>query len=649
MKNIQPLKVWLQHTLPTVYDDSLTYQDLLGKVLAKLNEVVESQNYVVDFVNTVDFQELVKNGLQDMVEDGTLADLINEALFTELRQSIKPYFCVDEFGAVGDGVTDDTAAFNAAIAACPDGGTVTTKGKTYLISDITLNRSVNFDLNGATIINGQLIFNGSLSAQTVTLGAISADSAYVPLNGANIFESGDIVFMTSSENFQPMRTYYKKGGVYRITYTTDEQCGIIPSTVFSAQTGTTTLAKISPVTVTIKNGKFTSNTPTYPASGVRINYGAHCVVDNCQFEKRTIEVYFTYCFGNTVRDCVFSENYDNAAANAYGVDVATSTYTLIDHITGRAGQHMVTTGGWECCLFTTVRNSELCSIATKQTYAFSDHENAVGTTLDNCYVETCFSALNFRAVNCTFTGVNLPQGQITQTPAITIGGETNAGFNNTWFENCDLGGLAINTRSDPQVSEAYGSYCGNVYINDCKGVTLRIRNDRNVTTGGELIVTNSYLEGGSSNTVVFDKTVFKNCTTMANIDLQNAKDAIIDSVYFGMTSDAWVKVTTADNLRISNCWGLSGADQCLYVRTSVGVLYLCNNQFVAQIYVPTNGVGSLIGSNNTGITWNRANGFQHFALENTLQSDNSYHAYISDGTNNYEVKVTSSGFVVNQI
>ena len=203
MNNIQPLKVWLQHTLPTVYDDSLTYQDLLGKVLAKLNEVVDSQNYVVDFVNTVDFQELVKNGLQDMVEDGTLADLINEVLFTELRQSIKPYFCVDEFGAVGDGVTDDTAAFNAAITACPDGGTVTTKGKTYLISDITLNRSVNFDLNGATIINGQLIFNGSVSPQTVALGAISADSAFVPLNGANIFESGDIVYrIVNSENWQ---------------------------------------------------------------------------------------------------------------------------------------------------------------------------------------------------------------------------------------------------------------------------------------------------------------------------------------------------------------------------------------------------------------------------------------------------------------
>lgn len=649
MKNIQPLKVWLQHTLPTVYDDSLTYQDLLGKVLAKLNEVVESQNYVVDFVNTVDFQELVKNGLQDMVEDGTLADLINEMLFTELRQSIKPYFCVDEFGAVGDGVTDDTAAFNAAIATCPDGGTVTTKGKTYLISDITLNRSVNFDLNGATIINGQLIFNGSLSAQTVTLGAISTDSAYVPLNGANIFESGDIVFMTSSENFQPMRTYYKKGGVYRITYTTDEQCGIIPSTVFSAQTGTTTLAKISPVTVSIKNGKFTSNTPTYPISGVRINYGAHCIVENCQFEKRAIEVYFTYCYGNTVQNCVFSENNDNAAANIYGVDVATCTYTLIDHITGRAGQHMVTTGGWECCLYTTVRNSELCSIATKQTYAIAEHENAVGTTLDNCYVETCMSALNFRAVNCTFTGGNLPQGQYSQRPVISISGETDVGFNNTWFDNCDLGGLVINTRSDTQVSGAYGTYCGNVYINNCTGVSLRINNDRNVTTGGELVVTNSYLEGGSANSVVFDKTVFKNCTSKANIDVLNAKDAVIDSVYFDMTNDAWVSVTTADNLRIINCWGISGANICVYVRTSVGVLYLCNNQFVGRIYGPANGIGTLIGSNNTGITWNNKNVFHHFALENTLLSDNAYHAYISDGTNNYEVKVASSGFVVNQI
>lgn len=44
---------------------------------------------------------------------------------------------VDEYGAVGDGVTDDTAAFNAAFAA--SSRVEGTKGKVYLVNDLVLN------------------------------------------------------------------------------------------------------------------------------------------------------------------------------------------------------------------------------------------------------------------------------------------------------------------------------------------------------------------------------------------------------------------------------------------------------------------------------------------------------------------------------
>ena len=43
-KNIQPFRFWCQKVLPLVYDDSLSYYELLCKVIVKLNEIVESQN-----------------------------------------------------------------------------------------------------------------------------------------------------------------------------------------------------------------------------------------------------------------------------------------------------------------------------------------------------------------------------------------------------------------------------------------------------------------------------------------------------------------------------------------------------------------------------------------------------------------------------
>jgi|694.fasta_scaffold95673_3 hypothetical protein len=56
---------------------------------------------------------------------------------------------VQDYGAVGDGTTDDTAAFTAAITACPNGGTIVlAANKTYLISSLYTNKNVRFQGQG---------------------------------------------------------------------------------------------------------------------------------------------------------------------------------------------------------------------------------------------------------------------------------------------------------------------------------------------------------------------------------------------------------------------------------------------------------------------------------------------------------------------
>lgn len=37
-EDLKPFKAWFQKTLPLVYDDSLTYQELLYKLIAKLTK-----------------------------------------------------------------------------------------------------------------------------------------------------------------------------------------------------------------------------------------------------------------------------------------------------------------------------------------------------------------------------------------------------------------------------------------------------------------------------------------------------------------------------------------------------------------------------------------------------------------------------------
>lgn len=48
---IEELRYKTQAVLPTVYDDSLSYYELLNKVVQKLNEVIEQINVLTEQIN----------------------------------------------------------------------------------------------------------------------------------------------------------------------------------------------------------------------------------------------------------------------------------------------------------------------------------------------------------------------------------------------------------------------------------------------------------------------------------------------------------------------------------------------------------------------------------------------------------------------
>ena len=87
--DMKPFRFWCQKVLPTIYDDSLSYYELLTKVVKALNDMIgnndllyqEIQNlkeYVDNYFDTVDFQEFVDNKLDEMAEDGTLENMIKK-------------------------------------------------------------------------------------------------------------------------------------------------------------------------------------------------------------------------------------------------------------------------------------------------------------------------------------------------------------------------------------------------------------------------------------------------------------------------------------------------------------------------------------------------------------------------------------------
>lgn len=87
-------KRWVHKVLPAVYDESLSYYDLLCKVMAKLNETIELSNgtaeglkelqdYVDNYFENLDVQQEINNKLDEMAESGELAEII--AQYVELK------------------------------------------------------------------------------------------------------------------------------------------------------------------------------------------------------------------------------------------------------------------------------------------------------------------------------------------------------------------------------------------------------------------------------------------------------------------------------------------------------------------------------------------------------------------------------------
>lgn len=93
-KTLQPFRYWCQKVLPLVYDDSLSYYELLCKVVDYLNKTMEDvetlhddvtnlhtayeklQGYVNDYFSTLDVQEEINKKLDNMANSGELYEII---------------------------------------------------------------------------------------------------------------------------------------------------------------------------------------------------------------------------------------------------------------------------------------------------------------------------------------------------------------------------------------------------------------------------------------------------------------------------------------------------------------------------------------------------------------------------------------------
>lgn len=124
--SIPSFDYWVQKVLPLVYDDSLSYMELLAKVVKQLNDMGTLTNEMVALWNTINewvmnegLSQGISDKLDEMAADGTLDNIISgQGILVTLLGAKGDYNTLTGIGS------DNLAAFQLAHSKLPKGGTI---------------------------------------------------------------------------------------------------------------------------------------------------------------------------------------------------------------------------------------------------------------------------------------------------------------------------------------------------------------------------------------------------------------------------------------------------------------------------------------------------------------------------------------------
>lgn len=180
-------KFWCQKVLPLVYDNSLSYYELLCKVVHYLNEVIKNsdnmneniqslydafmqlQEYVNDYLSDLNIQSYVDHKLDEMVENGTITRLIEpylEHAMDEVTQAID-----DQNDALEDAIQEQNDTIDNAL----DNVENVVNGFDDRVNWLETRMN---NLSNAYSNNNTTIINGVSNAEQYTRGIVLGDTTF---------------------------------------------------------------------------------------------------------------------------------------------------------------------------------------------------------------------------------------------------------------------------------------------------------------------------------------------------------------------------------------------------------------------------------------------------------------------------------------
>lgn len=171
-KQVSELRYWTQKVLPAVYDDSLSYSDLLYKVIAKLNDLIENNSLLPDYISKL---------IQEYISSGAIGEVVRDILTNFMLNVKNPPN--DLKPAVGDGTEDDTVAIQGCIdyASANGGMCVYFPSGTYLTKPLVIKDNVS--LFGFDRYTTKLVLRGGATTSMLTGNVVEFSITGMTLDG----------------------------------------------------------------------------------------------------------------------------------------------------------------------------------------------------------------------------------------------------------------------------------------------------------------------------------------------------------------------------------------------------------------------------------------------------------------------------------
>lgn len=251
--DVETLRYWTLKVLPLVYDDSLSYMEVQGKIVKKLNELIKNNNELPKYI-----RELIKTYISSGEINNIIAEILSDYMLSVKNppENLKP--------AVGDGSADDTEAIQGCLeyAKAHNGMCVYFPSGAYLTGTLTLPENSDVTMFGQGRYVTRLVLRGGVTepmlkgnVKTLTLTGLTFDgNGDIQVNNVDLIECTSVNIsisqciltdgftlakLTSSNNIQISHTVFDHAieNALTISGTGDSNCSDVTFNSISTLVG----------------------------------------------------------------------------------------------------------------------------------------------------------------------------------------------------------------------------------------------------------------------------------------------------------------------------------------------------------------------------------------------------------------------------